>query len=73
MIRPINKEGFTTPNFDQNGFRRFCQETSLPGWFYLSSDASKLWKIIWFIFLCLAMSLSSYVLLANLQQYQQVN
>jgi hypothetical protein len=57
---------------DSNGFRKFCQETSLHGWFYFSSDASKLWKILWLVFLCLIMFFSSYVLAVNVSHYMQV-
>ena len=71
MIQPMTREE-STRTHDSDGFRKFCQETSLHGWFYFSSDASKWWKMLWLIFLCLIICLSSYVLGANVNQYMKV-
>jgi hypothetical protein len=54
---------------NNNGFSKFCQETSLPGWSYLNSDISKVWKLLWIFFLCSAICHSAYVVYVNTQQY----
>ena len=72
MIRPMAREE-STRTHDSKGFRKFCQETSLHGWFYFSSDASKWWKMLWLIFLCLIICLSSYVLGANVTTKLEAN
>jgi hypothetical protein len=51
------------------GFSKFCEETSLPGWSYLNYEMSKLWKLLWIIFLCIVVVVSVYVLVVNTQQY----
>ena len=57
---------------DKKGFSKFCEETSLPGWSYLNFDICKFWKLLWIIFLCLAVCLSVLVVIVNVQQYIQV-
>jgi hypothetical protein len=54
---------------EKSGFSKFCEETSLPGWPYLNYEMSKLWKLLWIIFLCIVVVVSVYVLVANTQQY----
>jgi hypothetical protein len=51
------------------GFSKFCNETSLPGWAYLKREMSHLWKVLWIIFLIIIVILSGFVLVINTQQY----
>ncbi len=46
----------------ENVFHKFCGETSLPGWPYLNRKMSKVWRVIWIIFLIATCAISIYVL-----------
>jgi hypothetical protein len=70
MTTKINTE--KQQKMANNGFSKFCEETSLPGWSYLNHEMSKVWKILWILFLFFLTLLSVFVVLVNIQQYQQV-
>jgi hypothetical protein len=56
-------------NLKNEGFSKFCDETSLPGWAYLASEMSHLWKFLWIIFLIIIVILSGFVLVISTLQY----
>ena len=72
MKTKIQTENYSSRNDSNNGFFKFCQETSLPGWSYLNYEMIKFWKIIWIIFLFFVICLSVFVLQANVVEYLQV-
>ena len=69
-IQPGNDES-SIQYTQMNGFHKFCYETGLHGWSYLTRDMSKAWKTIWFLFLLIICITSVYVLVMNSLQYLQ--
>ncbi len=56
-------------NLKNEGFSKFCNETSLPGWAYLNREMSHLWKVLWIVFLIIIVILSGFVLVISNRQY----
>jgi hypothetical protein len=56
-------------NLKNEGFSKFCNETSLPGWAYLQREMSHLWNVLWIIFLIIIVILSGFVLVVSTRQY----
>ncbi len=56
-------------NLKNEGFSKFCNETSLPGWSYLKREMSQMWKFLWMVFLIIIVILSGFVLVINTRQY----
>lgn len=52
-----------------NGFSKYCNETSLPGWAYLAQGYSKEQNIMWISLLIVICGLSAYVLVFDVQHF----
>ncbi len=52
----------------KNILKTFCDQTTLPGWSYLSKDISRTGRFIWSSFMLIIFSVSIFFIYINIEQ-----
>jgi hypothetical protein len=63
-LKVENEESIASKNI----LRTFCDQTTLPGWSYLSKDISRTGRFIWSSFMLIIFSVSIFFIYINIEQ-----